>query len=51
VGALRSLAEDRERLLTLRGAAQAAVRGMTWRDIAARTLALYESLLREHRNP
>jgi glycosyltransferase involved in cell wall biosynthesis len=49
VGALRSLAEDRERLLAMRTAAQAEVRDMTWRDIAARTLALYESLLRQQR--
>ena len=51
VGALRSLAEDRERLLTMRAAAQAEVRSMTWRDIAARTLSLYEALLRQRRNP
>ncbi|WP_164008099.1 glycosyltransferase family 4 protein [Pyxidicoccus trucidator] len=48
VGALRSLAEDRERLLALRTAAQAEVRSMTWRGIAARTLSLYEALLRQH---
>ena len=51
VGALRWLAEDRERLRGLRTAAQAAVRGMTWRDIATRTLALYEVLLRKSRKP
>lgn len=51
VAALRGLAEDRERLLKLRTAAQAEVRAMTWRDIATRTLALYESLLRNHRKP
>ncbi|AEI62620.1 glycosyltransferase family 4 protein [Corallococcus macrosporus] len=49
VAALRSLAEDRARLLVLRGAAQAAVKDMTWRDIAARTLRLYEQLLRSPR--
>ncbi|NMO22628.1 glycosyltransferase family 4 protein [Pyxidicoccus fallax] len=47
VGALRSLAEDRERLLAMRRAAQAEVQSMTWRDIAARTLSLYETLLRK----
>ncbi|HZI14591.1 MAG TPA: glycosyltransferase family 4 protein [Myxococcus sp.] len=51
VAALCRLAEDPARLLALRRAAQAAVRGMTWRDIATRTLALYESLLREGRKP
>ncbi|MFP2928199.1 glycosyltransferase family 4 protein [Pyxidicoccus sp. 3LG] len=50
VAALRALAEDRERLLALRRAAQAEVRSMTWRDIAARTLALYEQLLRQRGN-
>ena len=49
VAALRSLAEDRARLLRLREAAQVAVRDMTWRDIAERTSILYESLLRSPR--
>ncbi|NOK05029.1 MULTISPECIES: glycosyltransferase family 4 protein [Myxococcus] len=49
VAALRSLAEDRARLLRLREAAQVAVRDMAWRDIAARTSILYESLLRSPR--
>lgn len=51
VAALAALAEDRARLLALRRAAQAAVQGMTWRDIATRTLALYEALLRQDRKP
>jgi glycosyltransferase involved in cell wall biosynthesis len=51
VAALARLVEDRARLLALRRAAQAAVQGMTWRDIATRTLTLYESLLREGRKP
>jgi glycosyltransferase involved in cell wall biosynthesis len=44
---LRTLAQDGARRLTLRRAAQAAVSGLSWPDIAARTLALYETLLRE----
>ncbi len=51
VGALRAFAEDRKWLLSLRTAAQAEVRKMTWRDIAARTVALYEELLRQRGNP
>ncbi len=51
VAALTRLAEDRARLLALRRAAQAAVRQMTWRDIATRTLGLYEALLRQDRKP
>jgi glycosyltransferase involved in cell wall biosynthesis len=43
--AVRALAEDRSRLLTMRRAAQSAVQGMTWRDVALRTLRLYESVL------
>ncbi|MFP2906297.1 glycosyltransferase family 4 protein [Pyxidicoccus sp. 3LFB2] len=50
VGALRSLAEDRESLLALRTAAQAEVRQMTWQDIATRTLRLYDTLLRQDGN-
>jgi glycosyltransferase involved in cell wall biosynthesis len=51
VGALCAFAEDRERLGALRQGAQQAVRRMTWRDIAARTLGLYETLLRQRGNP
>ncbi|WP_426757133.1 glycosyltransferase [Myxococcus sp. Y35] len=50
VAALRRLAQDRAHLLGLREAAQAAVRDMTWQDVAARTRSLYERLLhsRQH---
>jgi glycosyltransferase involved in cell wall biosynthesis len=48
VSALRSLAEDRRQLLALRTAAQAEVRRMSWQDIAARTVTLYQTLLRFH---
>ncbi|WP_224364794.1 glycosyltransferase family 4 protein [Hyalangium versicolor] len=47
--AVRALAEDRRRLLEFRRAAQTAVQGMTWRDVALRTLRLYESALQEER--
>lgn len=43
--AVRAYAEDRQRLLEVRRAAQNAVQGMTWRDVALRTLRLYESAL------
>jgi glycosyltransferase involved in cell wall biosynthesis len=43
--AARAYAEDRRRLLEVRRAAQNAVQGMTWRDVALRTLRLYESAL------
>ncbi|WP_044183571.1 glycosyltransferase family 4 protein [Hyalangium minutum] len=43
--AVRAYAEDRQRLLEVRRAAQTAVQGMTWRDVALRTLRLYESAL------
>jgi glycosyltransferase involved in cell wall biosynthesis len=43
--AVRAFAEDRNRLLDMRRAAQNAVQGMTWRDVALRTLRLYESVL------
>ena len=43
--AVRAFAEDRGRLLKMRRAAQNAVQGMTWRDVALRTLRLYESVL------
>jgi len=43
--AVRAFAEDRRRLLDVRRAAQNAVQGMTWRDVALRTLSLYESVL------
>lgn len=43
--AVRAYAEDRQRLLAVRRAAQTAVQGMTWRDVALRTLRLYESAL------
>ena len=42
--AVRAYAEDRQRLLEVRRAAQNAVQGMTWRDVALRTLRLYESV-------
>ncbi|MCY1016808.1 glycosyltransferase family 4 protein [Pyxidicoccus sp. MSG2] len=51
VGALRAFAENREQLQSLRQAAQSEVRSLTWRDIAARTLSLYETLLRNQRKP
>jgi glycosyltransferase involved in cell wall biosynthesis len=51
VGALCSFAENREQLQSLRQAAQSEVRSLTWRDIAARTLSLYETLLRNQRKP
>jgi glycosyltransferase involved in cell wall biosynthesis len=51
VGALCSFAEDRGRLQAYRQAAQSEVRSLTWRDIAARTLSLYETLLRNQRKP
>jgi len=44
--ALRSFAEDRPRLLELRRAAQRATQGRGWRDVALRTLRLYEDVLR-----
>ncbi len=50
VAALRLFAQERTRLLGLREAAQAAVREMTWRDIAARTRQIYETLLRAREN-
>jgi glycosyltransferase involved in cell wall biosynthesis len=43
--AVRACAEDRRRLLEVRRAAQNAVQGMTWRDVALQTLRLYESAL------
>jgi glycosyltransferase involved in cell wall biosynthesis len=43
--AVRALAEDRGKLLELRCAAQSAVQGLTWREVALRTLRLYESVL------
>jgi glycosyltransferase involved in cell wall biosynthesis len=43
--AVRAFAEDRGQLLEMRRAAQNAVQGMTWRDVALRTLRLYESVL------
>jgi glycosyltransferase involved in cell wall biosynthesis len=43
--AVRAFAEDRSRMLAMRRAAQNAVQGMTWRDVALRTLRLYESVL------
>jgi glycosyltransferase involved in cell wall biosynthesis len=51
VGALRGFAEDREQLQALRQAAQDEARNLTWRDIAARTLSLYETLLGNQRKP
>ncbi|MDY7226993.1 glycosyltransferase family 4 protein [Hyalangium rubrum] len=44
--AVRGFAEDRERLLEVRRAAQKAVQGLTWREVALRTLRLYEDVLR-----
>ena len=43
--AVRSWAEDRRRLLEVRRAAQTAVQGLTWREVALRTLRIYESVL------
>jgi glycosyltransferase involved in cell wall biosynthesis len=43
--AVRAFAEDRGQLLEMRRAAQSAVQGMTWREVALRTLRLYESVL------
>jgi glycosyltransferase involved in cell wall biosynthesis len=43
--AVRAFAEDRGRLLGMRREAQNAVQGMTWRDVALRTLRLYETVL------
>ncbi|WP_224243270.1 glycosyltransferase family 4 protein [Hyalangium gracile] len=47
--AVRAFAEDRRRLLDVRRAAQTAVQGMTWRDVALRTLRVYESALQGER--
>jgi glycosyltransferase involved in cell wall biosynthesis len=47
VDAVRALAKDPPRRLSLRRAAQAAVQGLSWANIAARTVALYERVLRE----
>ncbi|MFL5348776.1 MAG: glycosyltransferase family 4 protein [Hyalangium sp.] len=44
--AVRACAEDRRWLLEVRRAAQVAVQGMTWREVALRTLRVYESVLR-----
>ncbi|RKG80684.1 glycosyltransferase family 1 protein [Corallococcus exercitus] len=46
VAAVHELAADAPRRQELRRAAQAQVQGLTWPDIAARTLALYEEVLR-----
>ncbi|RKH00965.1 glycosyltransferase family 4 protein [Corallococcus carmarthensis] len=46
VAAVRELAADPTRRYALRRAAQAEVQGLTWPDIAARTQALYEEVLR-----
>lgn len=46
VHAVRTLAEDTALRQELRRAAQARVQGLTWPDIAARTLSLYEEVLR-----
>ncbi|NOK12536.1 glycosyltransferase family 4 protein [Corallococcus exercitus] len=46
VAAVRELAAEPARRYALRRAAQAEVQGLTWPDIAARTLALYEEVLR-----
>ncbi|NOK33088.1 glycosyltransferase family 4 protein [Corallococcus exercitus] len=46
VAAVRELAAAPSRRQALRRAAQAQVQGLTWPDIAARTLALYEEVLR-----
>lgn len=43
--AVHAFSEDRGRLLEMRRAAQSAVQGTTWRDVALRTLHLYESVL------
>lgn len=51
VGALCRFAEDREQLQSLRQAAQAEVKNLSWRDIAARTLSLYETVLRNRGEP
>ncbi len=47
--AVRAFADDRRRLLDVRRAAQIAVQGMTWRDVALRTLRVYESVLQGER--
>jgi glycosyltransferase involved in cell wall biosynthesis len=44
--ALRAFAGDRPRLLEVRRAAQKATQGLSWRDVALRTLQVYESVLR-----
>ncbi|WP_426733180.1 glycosyltransferase family 4 protein [Myxococcus faecalis] len=46
VEVLVGLAADRGRLLAMRKAAQQGVQGMSWTEVAARTLALYEEVLR-----
>jgi glycosyltransferase involved in cell wall biosynthesis len=46
VSALRSWAENPQRLLEVRRSAQKAVQGMTWREVGLRTLKLYEAVLR-----
>ncbi|QSQ20207.1 glycosyltransferase family 4 protein [Pyxidicoccus parkwayensis] len=51
VGALCGFADQREQLQALRQAAQHEVRNLTWRDIGARTLSLYETLLGNQRKP
>ena len=43
--AVRTLSEDRHGLLSMQRAAQGAVQGLTWRDVASRTLRVYESVL------
>lgn len=46
VEAVRALAADPSRRYALRRAAQAEVQGLTWPDIASRTRAVYEEVLR-----
>ncbi|NNB85166.1 glycosyltransferase family 4 protein [Corallococcus exiguus] len=46
VAAVRELAADAPRRYALRRAAQLEVQGLTWPDIAARTLSLYAEVLR-----
>ncbi len=44
--AVRAFAGDRQKLLEVRRAAQQVVRGMSWQEVASRTVHLYEAVLR-----
>ncbi len=47
VGAVRTLSRDPRRRLDLRRSAQNTVRELSWTNVATRTVALYERILRE----